>query len=356
MPPNPALGVFLHAVGGFAAGSFYAPLKKVRRWSWETMWLMMGIAAWLIAPRVAARLTTPQLGTVLAESLSTAPKAVLWAALFGGLWGIGNLTFGMAVRYLGMALGYAMALGFCMVFGALVPPIFAGTSDELIHSQSGQTILGGIFLCVVGIAVGGIAGAFRERELGSATDAETGEKFSFGKGLAVAVVAGLLSACFAFGLAAGKPMADISASNGTNPLYANNVVLIAVLMGGFLSNAASCLMLNSRNKSFGDYVDFDGRYLANCLFAWIAGITWFFQFFFYGMGQTKLGRQYEFSSWSIHMAFIVVFSTLWGIAFHEWRGTSGRTRFLVWLGILILIVSTVVIGYGNKLAAPVSAP
>jgi L-rhamnose-H+ transport protein len=349
MPPNPALGIVLHAIGGFAAGSFYSPFKKIRKLSWEAAWLMMGLAAWLASPWIASWLTTPQLGAVLRQGWETQYHAIGFAGLFGFLWGFGNLTYGMAARYLGIALGGSIALGFCMVFGTLLPPIHDGTAGRLVNTASGLTILAGIALCALGIGLCGLAGRRREIELTSSADQSAAEQFDFTTGFLVAIVAGILSACFSFGLAAGKPLAEISVAHGTNPLYSNNVVLIAVLAGGFLSNAVSCLAMNFRNRTFGDYVNFNANYVPNLLLVWLAGVTWFCQFFFYGMGQTRLGKQFDFSSWSIHMAFIVVFLNMWGLVFHEWRGTSSRTKMLVWLGILILIGSTAVIGLGNYL-------
>lgn len=355
MTPNPALGIVLHAIGGFAAGSFYSPIKKIRNLSWEAAWLLMGLAAWLVSPWVASWLTTPQLGSVLREGWAMQYRAIAFAVLFGFLWGFGNLTYGMAARYLGIALGGSVALGFCMVFGTLMPPIHEGTAGKLLSTASGVTILAGIALCAVGIGMCGLAGRHREIELASGSDKAAAEQFNFATGFFVSIVAGILSACFSFGLAAGKPLAEISIAHGTNPLYSNNVVLIAVLAGGFLSNALSCLVMNIRNRTLGDYVNFHSYFIPNLLLVWLAGVTWFCQFFFYGMGQTKLGKQFEFSSWSIHMAFIVVFLNMWGLVFHEWRGTSSRTKMFVWLGILILIGSTIVIGYGNYLAPPPAA-
>jgi L-rhamnose-H+ transport protein len=350
MAPNPLLGILLHAIGGFAAGSFYAPIKKIKGWAWESAWLVMGLAAWLACPWIASKLTTPALSEVITEALNTQSRAIGLAILFGFLWGFGNLTYGMAARYLGIALGGSVALGFCMLFGTLVPPLFDDSISQLWETNSGLMISAGIALCAMGIVLCGEAGRRRDTEL-SAEPADAGvEKFQFGKGILVATVAGILSACFAFGLAAGQPIAEISVAMGTNPLYQNNVVLIAVLTGGFFSNALSCLVMNFRNRTFGDYVRFNGAYFRNLLLVWIAGVTWFCQFFFYGMGQTRLGEDYHFASWSIHMAFIVVFLNLWGLVFHEWRGTSAKTKSLVWIGILVLIGSTIVIGVGNKLA------
>jgi L-rhamnose-H+ transport protein len=350
MNPNPALGIFLHAIGGFAAGSFYSPLKKIRGWSWETAWLVMGLAAWLGAPWCASLLTTPQLSKVIAEALNTQLSRVGWAIFFGFIWGFGNLTYGMANRYLGIALGGSIAVAFCMLFGTLIPPIYHGTAAKLLYTTSGQVIFGGVLLCAFGIALCGLAGRRREIELSFKADGEETERFNLRTGLFVAVLAGILSAFFAFGLDAGAPIREISVARGTDPLYSNNVVLIAVLTGGFLSNALGCLVMNISNRTLGDYTRFEQNYLPNVLLAWVSGVTWFCQFFFYSMGQTKLGKQFEFSSWSIHMAFIVVFLNLWGLAFHEWRGTSRNTKCLVWLGILILIGSTFVIGFANYLA------
>jgi L-rhamnose-H+ transport protein len=348
MAPNPLLGILLHAIGGFAAGSFYAPIKWIKGWAWESAWLVMGLAAWLACPWIASYLTTPSLGEVINEALSTQQRAVGMAIMFGFLWGFGNLTYGMAARYLGIALGGSVALGLCMLFGTLMPPIQNGTISQLWETNSGLAIAAGIALCTLGIILCGEAG--RRRDIEQKSDAVGGETFNFGKGILVAIVAGLLSACFAFGLTAGTPIAEISVAKGTDPLYQNNVVLIAVLTGGFISNALSCLVMNFKNKTFGDYASFNGRYFINLILVWVAGVTWFFQFFFYGMGQTKLGEDYHFASWSIHMAFIVVFLNLWGLIFNEWHGTSQKTKSLVWVGILILIGSTVVIGLGNKLA------
>jgi L-rhamnose-H+ transport protein len=350
MAPNPLLGILLHAIDGFAAGSFYSPLKKIRNISWESAWLLMGLAAWLAAPWIAAYLTTPKLGEVVSESLSTQWEAVRLAVFFGFLWGFGNLTYGMAARYLGIALGGSIALAFCMIFGTLEPPYRKGTLGDLIAKPSGWAILGGIAICTLGIALCGEAGRRRDLELKASADGASREEFRFGLGLFVAVVAGILSACFAIGLDHGAPIATIALSKGVDPLYKNNSILIAVLLGGFASNALCCLVMNVRKGSFGDYVRFNGEYFRNLALVWLAGVTWFFQFFFYGMGQSKLGEQFEFSSWSIHMAFIVVFLNLWGLVFHEWRGTSQKTKSLVWVGILILIASTIVIGVGNKLA------
>ncbi len=348
MLANQALGVLLHAIGGFAAGSFYAPLKKVQKWSWESYWLVMGIAAWVVTPWCVAFLTTPDLLGVLAAS---PVKALGLCVLFGLLWGVGGLTFGLSVRYLGMALGVSIALGFCMVVGTLVPPVVEGTIQDILSTTSGLVTMGGVGACLLGISLCGWAGFSKESELTDEQKKQSVGEFSLGKGLLVAALSGILSACFAFGLEAGEPIAELSIDHGTAKSYSNSVVLVVILIGGVITNASWCLFLNAQNHSFKDYVSGSvARQGVNYLLSALAGMIWYAQFFFYGMGTTKLGDKFDFSSWSIHMAFIIVFSNLWGLAFREWRGTSSRTRVLVWSGIFTLIASTMIIGLGNYLA------
>ncbi len=345
MPPNPFLGVLLHAIGGLAAGSFYTPLRKVRRWSWESYWLFMGLVAWIVTPCLVAWLTTPRLVSVLAES----PKSSLgWAYFFGAVWGVGSATFGLTMRYLGIALGMAVALGFCAIFGFLIPPLFKGELAGFAASGSGQIILGGVVVCMAGIAVCGWAGVRKEREVSEEEKKESVEEFALVKGLIVAVIAGVMSAGFAYGIQAGQPIAKVALEAGVNPLFQNNASLLVITSGGFTVNLVWCLVLARKNRSLGDYVKGPPRIqLANYLLCALGGSIWYFQFFFYGMGTTRMG-EYDFSSWTLHMAFIIVFSNLWGMALREWKGCSRRTLWMVGGGIAVLVASTMIIGEGNR--------
>lgn len=343
---NPFLGVSLHAVGGLAAGSFYIPYKGVRNWAWESYWLVGGVLSWIVAPWLVAWLTAPDLIGVLAGA---PPASMLWSYTFGVLWGIGGLTFGLSMRYLGISLGYAVALGFCAALGTLIPPIFSGAIGGMMAGQSGRVVLAGVVLCLAGIAVCGRAGILKERELSAESKAQTIAEFNFARGIWVAVLAGVMSACMAFGIAAGKPIAELAVKNGAAPLWQNTPVFIVILAGGFTTNCIWCLFLNWRNRTGGDYLNADGSpLLANYLLSALAGVTWYLQFMFYGMGTTQMGR-YDFASWTLHMAFIIVFSNLWGLALREWKGCSRKTLAWIAAGLLVLVASTIVIGYGNKL-------
>jgi L-rhamnose-H+ transport protein len=369
--PNPFIGVLYHWIGGLASASNFIPFRGIRRWSWEIYWIIQGLAAWIIAPMLLALLLVPHLFPIL----HAAPSAsITYACVWGVMWGVGGLTFGLSIRYLGIALGYAIALGFCTAFGTLMPPIFSGQMSSILHEASGQVILAGVGVCMLAIAVSGLAGYSKEHEISSEDRAEAGERdFSFGKGLAVAIFAGIMSSCFAYGLAAGKPIAEIARvqllAQHRLDLWQNLPVLVVVLWGGFLTNFLWSLFLIVKNHSFAQFAGAPGinpmgaageipeeenlrlsgqTLVKNYILATLAGVIWYFQFFFYSMGQTKMGK-YDFSSWTLHMASIIIFATLWGIALKEWKGTSRRTKALVALGLFLLVGSTVIVGYGNYL-------
>jgi len=385
--PNPFIGVIYHWIGGVASATNFIPFRGIKRWSWEIYWLIQGFAAWIVAPLVLAGLLVPNLFSIL----RAAPhSSIHYALLWGALWGIGGLTFGLAIRYLGIALGYAIALGLCTAIGTLIPPIYDGSIHTILHETSGRVILAGVVLCLIAVSVNGAAGLSKEKEITPEEKAEAGESdFSFGKGLAVAIFAGIMSSFFAFGLKAGAPIGALAKTELLEhhrlDLWQNLPVLIIVLWGGFLTNFIWSVILIVKNRSARQFLgepgnnpmrathatghtlmDLDtsvfapGRLLperlgprilaANYLLASLAGVIWYFQFFFYSMGQTKMGK-YDFSSWTLHMASIIIFATLWGLALKEWRGTSRRTKLLVATGLFLLVSSTVVVGYGNYLKA-----
>ncbi len=352
-------GVIFHFIGGFASGSFYIPYKKVKGWAWESYWIVGGIFSWLIVPPLAAYLTIPG----FADIIRGTNGGILWLTyFFGVLWGIGGLTYGLGVRYLGVSLGSSIILGLCSIFGALIPSIYydlfpkegKDTFSMLLHTTWGQMVLLGIVVCIAGIIICGKAGMMKEKEL-TQDERDAGNKeFNIALGLFVSIVSGVLSACFNFGLEAGKPMAEVANSiwKSSNPgegefLFQNNVTYVVVLWGGLTTNLIWCMILNARNKTFGDYTNTKTPILRNIAFSALAGTTWFLQFFFYGMGESKLGN--GASSWILHMAFIILVANVWGLVLKEWRSVSRKTYATVVAGILVIILSVVIVGYGNSL-------
>jgi len=332
-------------------------LRKLRHWRWESGWLVQGSAAWLVAPWLVAILTGTHPLTVLQHSPA---RSLEHAYLFGMMWGFGSLTFGLTMRYLGMSLGMAVALGYCAAFGTLVPPLVEGRFGVLLASVSGWMLLSGVAVCLIGIGLCGYAGIRKEKEMTAAQKGVAISEFSLIKGFVVATFSGIMSAGFAYGINWGKPIAAVAMDMGAPDIFKNAPVFIVVMAGGFTVNGVWCLLLNWRNQSLGDYImvkDSQGAsptnggavIKANYFLAIVAGLIWYAGFFFYGMGTTKMGS-YDFSSWSIHLAFVIMFSTLCGILAFEWKGVSRRTMQWVFAAIFILMVSTVITGFGNAWA------
>jgi len=379
---NPFLGVLLHSIGGLCSAVFYLPYLRVRGWAWESYWIVGGVFSWIVMPALLAGIMVDGLPDILSGVSATQ----FWSCFaFGALWGVGGLMFGLTVRYLGVALGVAMALGYCAAFGTLMPPIFAGEFGEVTGSFAGRVVLVGVGVCLAGIVINGWAGWSRDRDLPEEKKREVVQEFNFGKGVVVATICGIFSACMSYGFAAGKPIAAAAVEAGTPSLWSNLPVLVIVLWGGFTTNFIWCMGLNLKNRTWVNYL---GRWrtekvdevasedghspveeaaaasgaahpvseenksvpiLANLLFAACAGSIWYFQFFFYSMGTSRMGK-YEFSSWTLHMASIMIFGTVCGILLKEWRGVSRRTWVWVYAGLAVLVASTLIVGYGNYTA------
>jgi len=340
---NPIYGILLIAIGSIGAASFYVPFKKVKLWAWESYWISQGVAAWLIAPWVFAILTVPD-GTLM-NILTEAPSRAKWlAVMFGALWGVGGLTFGLSIRYLGVALGQSIALGFCAAFGTLIPPIVAG--ENLFTSRAGILTLVGVAICVAGIAIIGYAGALKSKGLSEEERKAAVKEFALKKGLLIAVLAGIMSACMNFGFEAAIPIAEIAADYGTNPLYVNNPSMIYILVGGFATNFIYCVYLNIKNGTGKDYFSVPGKiFLNNLFFTFLAGFLWFLQFHFFGMGKSQLPPEMSVYGWSILMALNISFSNIWGLFLKEWKGVSSKTIVVLIIGIVILILSTFVVNF-----------
>ena len=352
MTPNPLLGVFFHWLGGLSSASFYVPFRRVEGWAWETYWMVGGVFSWIVAPILIASLLVHDLPAVLRE---TPRSTTLLCYCFGVLWGFGGLTFGLTMRYLGMSLGMAVALGYCAAFGTLMPPLVSGVFvSSILGSAAGILILVGVGVCVAGIFAAGLAGMSKEKDFSPEGRTAVIKEFDLKKGLLVATFCGIMSACFSYGLAAGGPVREAAARHGAAPLWQGLPVLIIVMGGGFTTNLAWCVILHVRNRTARQYfqAEVGARrvpLLANYVLSAFAGLIWYMQFFFYTMGEVQMGR-YRFSSWTLHMASIMIFGSLWGLALKEWQGAGVRTMRLLALSLATLVISTLVVGYGNYLS------
>ena len=331
---NTLTGLFIIAIGSFGQSSSYVPIRKVKDWSWESFWLTQGVFAWLIFPFLGALLAVPA-GSSLWEIFSIDAKASLTAMFFGILWGVGGLTFGLSMRYLGVAMGQSVALGTCSAFGTLIPAMMAGTN---LFRGDGLILLIGVSIALAGIAVIGYAGSLRAKVMSEEDRKKAIKDFALTKGLLVALLAGVMSASFALGLDAGTPLFV----EGTSELFRTLPATFMVTMGGFLTNATYCLWQNRKNKSFKDYRNKQVM-VNNLLFCALAGALWYSQFFGFSMGRSffEPGSVMMAFSWTILMTLNITFSNFWGIILKEWKGVNRKILAILILGLATLVFSLI---------------
>ncbi|MGE0020310.1 MAG: L-rhamnose/proton symporter RhaT [Draconibacterium sp.] len=372
---NVILGILFHSLGGGASGSWYMPYNWVKKWRWEIYWITGGIFSWLIMPFLAVVLTIPDWQGIIHASGGSVIRNTY---IMGLLWGIGGLTYGLAIRYLGMSLGNSVLLGITSVVGSLGLPVLRdipGVAEiipgglaftDLFGSTGGRIVLLGIAILLAGIILSGRAGIRKDKDLGQLKEGVNSE-FSLSKGLMIAIVSGVLSAFFSFGIDAGKEMAATARTlaveqnysfitqDGENfkYLFENNIIFFVILWGGLTTNVIWTTALILKNKTGGDFTDKKAPLLSNYLFCALAGTTWFLQFFFYGMGETKIGN--GASSWTLHMATIILTANLWGFYRKEWKGVSKKTYNMILMGIGAILLSVIVIGVAKWLYPELNA-
>ncbi len=325
------VGLLIIALGAFCQSSCYVPINKIRDWSWESYWIVQGVFAWLVFPFLGALLAVPE-GNSLFEAYAAHPADALWTLFFGILWGVGGLTFGLSMRYLGVALGQSIALGTCAGLGTLLTPVFTGNTQDLTFP-----VIVGVAVTLAGIGIIGVAGHLKSAALSEEEKKEAVKDFNFTKGIVVALLAGFMSACFSIGLGFGERLCFEESADMFKTLPATFLVTV----GGFLTNLVYCFYQNARNKTWGDYGK-TALYANNLFFCALAGVLWYSQFFGLSLGKGFLTASPVLIafSWCILMSLNVTFSNVWGILLKEWKGCSPRTIAVLLAGLAVLIVSS----------------
>ncbi len=325
------LGLLIIAIGAFCQSSSYVPINKVKDWSWESYWIIQGVFAWLVFPLMGALLAVPA-GENLFALYAANPAATFKTIFFGILWGVGGLTFGLSMRYLGVALGQSIALGTCAGLGTILTPLFTGKAGDLT-----APVIIGVVVTLLGIGIIGWAGMLKTKEVDDDRKKESVKDFNFGKGILVALLAGFMSACFAIGLGFGEPLSW----EASKPIFKTLPATLLVTFGGFLTNAVYCLFQNQKNKTWGDYGK-GSVWVNNLIFCALAGILWYSQFFGLSLGKGFLQNAPVLLafSWCILMSLNVTFSNVWGIILKEWKGCSKKTISVLVIGLVVLIVSS----------------
>jgi L-rhamnose-H+ transport protein len=325
------IGLLIIAVGAFCQSSSYVPINKIKAWSWESFWALQGVFAWLLFPLLGALLAVPAEHSLF-EVYAAHPTDALLAAFFGVLWGIGGLTFGLSMRYLGIALGQSIALGTCAGLGTILTPLFTGHPGDLTGA-----VITGVVVTILGIAVIGIAGSMKTKELAARGAQSTVKDFNFKKGIAVALLAGFMSACFSIGLGFGESLCWAE----TREIFRTLPATFMVTLGGAFTNLVYCFHQNTKNHTWSDYKQ-KSLWGNNLLFCALAGLLWYSQFFGLSLGKGFFASAPVLLtfSWCILMALNVTFSNVWGIILKEWKGCSRKTILVLVIGLAILVFSS----------------
>ncbi|MCT4711948.1 L-rhamnose/proton symporter RhaT [Enterobacteriaceae bacterium H11S18] len=335
------MGILWHLVGAASAACFYAPFKKVQRWSWETMWAVGGFVSWIVLPWAVSATLLPDFWAYYS---SFSASTLLPVFLFGAMWGIGNINYGLTMRYLGMSMGIGIAIGITLIVGTLMTPIIAGKFDVLIGTPGGRMTLLGVLVAVIGVAIVTRAGQLKERQMGIKA-----EEFNLKKGLVLAVMCGIFSAGMSFAMDAAKPMHEAAAALGVDSLYVALPSYVVIMGGGAVINLGFCCIRLAKVKHLSIKADFSiarPLIIANVLFAALGGLMWYLQFFFYAWGHAKIPAQYDYMSWMLHMSFYVLCGGLVGLIMKEWKSAGRRPVGVLSVGCVVIILAANIVGLG----------
>lgn len=335
------LGIVWHLVGAASAACFYAPLKKVKHWSWETMWSLAGLFSWIVLPWTVSYILLPDFWAYYG---SFSAATLLPVFLFGAMWGIGNINYGLTMRYLGMSLGIGIAIGVTLIIGTLMTPVLQGKAALLMGTPGGRMTLLGVLVAVIGVAVVSYAGYLKEKSLGIKA-----EEFNLKKGLILAVMCGIFSAGMSFAMSAATPMHEAAAQLGLNPLYVALPSYVVIMGGGAIVNLGFCFIRLATRREISIKADLSVAsplLITNALFAILGGVMWYLQFFFYAWGHASIPPEYDYMSWMLHMSFYVLCGGIVGLLLKEWLGVGRQPVAILTLGCLIIILAANIVGMG----------
>lgn len=344
---NILFGILLIATGAFSAGSFAVPFGKIKGWKWETYWMVYSLGAYIMMPLLACLIFAPGFMTIIR---SIPGNTLVLVFILGAVYGVGNLSFGLALRYLGLSLGYALSLGLMLAIGTLIPPLLDGRLVVMFESSGGNLLLAGIAVAAIGIAFSAWAGIAKDKSVSQEKKLESVSEFNLSKGILAALLVGVAGSAMALAFEQGLPISGVAEQSGIDSLYSMMPVFLVILWGTFVPTVIWCFFLGFKNRSLKNYVrakNFSTLVL-NYGFGLLAGLLWFSQFIFYGMGKSKMGP-FTFTSWGILMALTIGFASIWGLIRGEWKGVSRPVYFIMALSLVILITASFMIGMSGSM-------
>ncbi len=343
---NIIFGILLIATGAFSSGSFAVPFGKIKGWGWETYWMIFSTGAYIIFPLLACFVFAPNFLEIISKTDS---QTIISVFLLGMVYGVGNLSFGLALRYLGLSLGYALSLGLMLAIGTLIPPVLDGRLELILQKEGGMLLIWGVIVACAGIALSAWSGIIKDKQVSESAKKVSVGEFNLVKGILAAALVGVTGSAMSLGFERGLPITVTAAGFGVDALFTMMPLLVVLFSGTFVTTIFWCGFLGNKNKTLSNYVKAENSKVLvfNYLFGMLAGLLWFSQFILYGMGKSKMGP-FTFTSWGILMALTIVFATVWGLIRGEWKGTSKKVYFLMILSLVIIIVSSFMIGISGS--------
>lgn len=346
MSLNILIGILLIGAGAFSSGSFAVPFGKIKGWKWETYWMVFSAGAYILLPLISCLVFAPGFVPIIRSTPSSTIVAVF---LLGAVYGVGNLSFGLALRYLGLSLGYALSLGLMLAIGTLIPPMIDGRLDIMMQKSGGTLLILGVVVACIGIALSAWSGILKDKSVSDAKKQESIGEFNLAKGAMAAVLVGITGSAMSLGFEQGSPISEMATQQGVDPLFTMMPVLVVLFSGTFVTTIFWCVFRGYKNDSLKDYTTAGSfkTLTLNYLFGMLAALLWFGQFILYGMGKSKMGP-FTFTSWGILMALTIVFATVWGLLRKEWKGAPAKVYVLMVLSLVIIIISSFMIGISGS--------
>jgi L-rhamnose-H+ transport protein len=334
------LGMAVIFVSGALNGAFALPMKYTRRWKWENTWLVFAALALLIIPWLLAVGLVPQLGEVYR---GVRPRALLSPLLFGFFWGIAQVTYGLGISAVGMALAVAVVAGLCCLSGSLIPLLVLTPAD--VFRPQGILLLLSMPILFAGLILYGMAGYRREKEQ-TPPDASTSKApDAFMTGLAICVFTGIFGANINLGFAFSGDVARKGLDLGASPVTSTYAVWALVLGAGFLPNLLYCCQLLTRN---GTWLAFGSEgWLKEAGLSAAMALLWLSGILGYGIGTTFVGRYGTSLGFALFITVMILSSNALGIVTGEWKATSSRTKNLLAAAVAVILLSVVVINLGG---------
>lgn len=329
------LGVSLVMISGFMSGCCMLPVKFVRSWKWENVWLVFSILSLVVIPWSLALAFVGRLFDTY-RALSAHQLAV--PGLLGAGWGIAQILFGVSVKRLGLGIAYAIIVGLSAVLGTVVP--FFVQQQGLAKEHTLELIICGVLIMAVGIALTAWGGQINER---AAAPVRSPVHRSYPLAIFLAVLCGLMAPMLNYSFAFGQDIAKVAVAFGNQPVRAAYAVWPVGLAGGLVPNLFYSAWLLVKNRTWSLFRSSPPDLFRSSLM----GVLWMGAFAIYGMSATFLGALGTSVGWGLLQIFMIMTAILAGVFTGEWRYASRSAKLLLSTGIAGLTIATVLLAVSN---------